>query len=1616
MNNSRPNSLGDIVDQHALEGKFIGNPLDAYENYTYNLELFVVDRAADRNFQLQEGFMMKDIVNDKWPGPNDNSITIAKTGVTTEFNLTDVDIVSKGVGNSTNSKIAGTGIEIGLSITQIGETSLVDNMQNAFVLCGYPGINGNNFYIKINFVGYDIKGNAMSIPNSTKVIPFTNTSWADMQSETDAKGTTTRLNGIIPGDEVVSGKALSVTDTGFTYLIGKTLGQTLTNFMDALNKSNRVNHPTLSDNLQNTYKFTRSTEFENKYLNTTMVNNTMNWTGVQNMVQSGPPGGAQFVGTVTPQMSIYDIIIEICLNSEEMKKELVKDKDFFTDSLKVSPYLVNKVNGYNPVTATNTFDVEFYIDYEPAIIVQNPSNQAEQSLASKKIIDEYFKSERVNKIYNYLFTGKNDQILDFTISLDKMLAKVYTSPSDSYRLEHFLRTDIMEGKYLSDEQKAFITEIEADLKVMTDKNTVTAAITESALESQTEGQSRVRNAIAIQLAALEGKKASAMPPQLQKDVYAGKSFDDFMTMLDNGEHKDLYTPEMVEQMDALDLAYKNAIAAGLKGEKQKSKIDKLRSRYISDAYASALSASLPTPVETKQAFQDLKLRTRTNKYNPRQIVLAEEIDNDIISKLSPGDYQVILRSHANNPIEFKTMINDIVNPQKTKTIKSTSPEDVDLARAKYYESKGMDVSMVNASMTIKGDPFWLEGYMPPSKAKLRFKDKGALLIENNQSTINGFQNCVVVSGVSDGVDMYDNVLTRNLITYLYQVESITSSFSAGRFTQTLTMIRNVGAEHMVDSLIQDGQYIPELAAEVIAVDNGLLVYENEPPISTTFVAPDKATTSETTLERGVYITKDGYGNIIGTAMREIVIDADAIHTGGPPSVLNSNPHYIGSLADQHGMGVLVTQEMLMNDSEKAIAKRKAAEAKEQELFEDRMKDAMKEYRAWKAVPVKPEITPVGEELVKMADEAAVVTETTEILHEATEVGVTELPSGPGVRQANAGIYLNSLPGLTRACRAEQARGEIPFVTCDAIASTNAKTLAIFETTPGVPPTIAEIEANLNAKIASGKTFSELEIAQFQIAAGGVLTIDGHDSEKQKKRIERIVRKKSLAKTPEIILEEQKNDVSASDVSSLEMGAVVDNLILDETIPLVAIASEPLEVNVVPTPPMTEAEFEAKHAAIVADPNCVGACRSAKIMLLGREWQEEGVKKQYYLDRANEAIINKAKAESESTSWFSNLKDRTLSIIGFGPDTYTTDEHADRIVLSEGINNILDKNVLTADEVVRKEALIRSAVDVLDNEIIENDLIIPEVERDATVGAIITIISNEAALQSLKDSDYATVKAYETGINQIVTTAQTGHRADLTNAANIGMIQGEIALASIKHDALSTKSYYFDPQQELDVIVELEELETDLAIQILAQPDDVITKVATIKSAGADTYVTVATPIEPVDVTKQPVVFKTTGQPMNTYDILLPGTLREKLDAVGGDTSMLSQHAEAQKIYKLIMNTDGVAMKVVTDEAGQKVKIKDWQQVGVITYLDANGDSQSFDPVQKFSLQTGSTINDMYPLVENDYSTIKNGIADLFPNISTTGNVYSKGNIQTRDENGGLVINVNPNKFIVDPTP
>ena len=126
MDNSVNSTLKDIVDQNI----FIENPLDEFDSYTYTLEWFVCDKLTTREFQIHEAFKMKEIVANAWPQAGQNKITIAKTGVTTEFNVTDLSVESVGVGNGIMSKIAGTADKLSFTVTQVGNTSLADTFTN----------------------------------------------------------------------------------------------------------------------------------------------------------------------------------------------------------------------------------------------------------------------------------------------------------------------------------------------------------------------------------------------------------------------------------------------------------------------------------------------------------------------------------------------------------------------------------------------------------------------------------------------------------------------------------------------------------------------------------------------------------------------------------------------------------------------------------------------------------------------------------------------------------------------------------------------------------------------------------------------------------------------------------------------------------------------------------------------------------------------------------------------------------------------------------------------------------------------------------------------------------------------------------------------------------------------------------------------------------------------------------------------------------------------------------------------------------------------------------------------------------------------------------------------
>ena len=449
MDNTATTYLKDLVDSHT----FIENPLDVFDSYTYTLEWFVCDREATREFAMGEAFSMSDIIKNAWPRDGDNYITIAKTGVTTEFNITDLTVDSVGVGNGDYSKIAGTAYKVNFTVTQIGNTSLSDSLQNVVALCGFTGIGNAEYFIKINFVGHNADGVETKI-NQTKVIPFKLIDYQQLNTTSDARGTTTVLSGQVPADKVVMDTDVSHIQHPFDYPIGDTLEDTLNNFFTALNKQIGEKNTMLKANMKHTYgyefseqmrkdgltagsmkgeglyyikttktkddKETKVGTIESRIENLEKVVKTEDTAKINTKFEAGRHVGGNMAGS-----HIYTILEEICFHSEGLKKEAREDKPVMSKLPKITPHLAIKPKGYNPVKGTQAYDVIFYIDYEKKIVYQNMADKLNKMRNAKEIVQGIFDTGHVNKKYDYLFTGNNDQILDFNISLDAELTKIY---------------------------------------------------------------------------------------------------------------------------------------------------------------------------------------------------------------------------------------------------------------------------------------------------------------------------------------------------------------------------------------------------------------------------------------------------------------------------------------------------------------------------------------------------------------------------------------------------------------------------------------------------------------------------------------------------------------------------------------------------------------------------------------------------------------------------------------------------------------------------------------------------------------------------------------------------------------------------------------------------------------------------------------------------------------------------------------------------------------------------------------------------------------------------------------------------------------------------------------
>lgn len=783
------------------------NNLDEFDNYIYNIELFLVDRETTISFLRNENISI-DTANGQWPGQK-KKVMVAATGKTSEIMITDLNVESVSYGSKT-STITNNALNLNFTLSRIGHGHIAEVLQDAALIAGYPNISIANFFIKIDFKGFK-EGRYWDIPGSTKVIPFRLSKLTDISTTTDQRGTNAVIEGVVIRKTSVVSPDISRLEHSLSFTINQEdATEVLTTFIAELNKKIEEKHPTTRSEFMKTYNIEFSEDFKSRFGSDLSIGlDALSSVGtVSGQRRNDPNTATNTTGTATSTLdlnagsSIVDIIKDILINTESIKAALTTSEQTFTDVFSIETDYIPKPNGYNIMNNSEGAEITYTIGIKELLIDQNAANQIEKLLSVQQIINRMIERSRLCKKYYYYYTGLNDQILDLTISLNQQLTKTYNDSTSHY-------FDITEIEAVSDYVETQLQLEDSKLRDLRDEsNRITAEIEKAqrevdakndALQQRATGQlltvardvlTQINRQSQIDAGRPEQEAGMASSYQLDQIVDENSSANEIL---------DTLAFELGEGGTLNDLAEDHPLReifreVNADRQRLKESTDSLRGlRSEGQEALSNLQFGIDTIFgeifSTNTEFVNLfSAENNISKLGVSDDFAIEDINTDVRSALISDDMRPLLDLTISNGVRFRKLAEERLNTTTELMVAaSRSRENVELARRKFTEAYEQDISMQNATMTIKGDPFWLENY----KVKPRELTGGRNLTpntNNNDSTsISGPHSLMIITNTADGTDANHNPQLTRLFRYIYIVKKITSSFSGGLFTQTLDM-------------------------------------------------------------------------------------------------------------------------------------------------------------------------------------------------------------------------------------------------------------------------------------------------------------------------------------------------------------------------------------------------------------------------------------------------------------------------------------------------------------------------------------------------------------------------------------------------------------------------------------------------------------------------------------------------------------------------------------------------------------------------------------------------------------------------------------------------------------
>lgn len=406
-NNIVPN--GNSASEETLKLKFQANILDNYDTITYHVKFFLTTPEASTTGQI---FDLK------------NQTVIAETGVT---DLTIDNIEIRAVATPTIETGTGVATAVTFDITEPSGASLIDQIYYQSIGLGIGNWSVAPFYLQLSFRSRDpVSSESVDDPDGsinglTWIYPL---KMGDIKANVTSVGTKYQCSAIVY-NEIAQNNTYSSMQQSTRLQNLQTVGDALKELQDKLNVD-QLYRLIGTYSIPDTFKIVVDPEIAG-YRVTPSTSN-------ENSVRNNNYG--VFDGkdaTFAAGTSIDKIIDAILSNTKEYQTLAIGSQVAGQEGAPINGetnqmkkfwriYTETRPLKYDIRRSDNSREFTIYVyQYDIGILDQNSAQTADGEMtkaAMRRRLATYLKKSILKKKYNYIFTGKNDQIIDFNLDMN----------------------------------------------------------------------------------------------------------------------------------------------------------------------------------------------------------------------------------------------------------------------------------------------------------------------------------------------------------------------------------------------------------------------------------------------------------------------------------------------------------------------------------------------------------------------------------------------------------------------------------------------------------------------------------------------------------------------------------------------------------------------------------------------------------------------------------------------------------------------------------------------------------------------------------------------------------------------------------------------------------------------------------------------------------------------------------------------------------------------------------------------------------------------------------------------------------------------------------------------